>query len=518
MKQPSHRERPARERLAAVLGSGRTEAAAFVLLLAVPALVPIPFGGITPEGRLVVQALSFLIALLTFSSPAGRAHPLGPVRVPAALVAGLGLLGLLQLLPLPEALLGAVSPRALAIYREAAATASALGGPAPLSPRISISPGETWDSVLLVLACAALLLSSFVLLRLRLRRRLFFGALLAAAAVHVLVAVASKPEGDRLAGPFVNPNHFAGWLEIALPVAVALLFLAATRPLRPFRKAPSTDLLERRLVAGAASVLLLGTLATGLGLTRSRGGLLAALAAAAFLLGLLVLFPAHAPDGRRAALRAWLSAHGTAFAALAAALLFVAVASGSRPLLRFVATDPRDLDSDSRLLIWRLSVAAWKEFPVLGSGLGSYLEAFRPVQPAELPGFVEWAHSDPLQLLVTGGLVGLALAAAAWVALFLGLARALQSQPHREERAFALAGLAALLSLGLHGFVEFNLSLPAIPATLAAVCGASLAATAWRRHDEADEAGEPAPRGTTLASTKDGASPESTLTEKNARP
>ena len=380
-----------------------------MLLLAVPVVVPAPFGGITGEGRLVVQALSFVIALLT-SLSRRPALSYAPVRLPAALLGGLAVLGLAQLVPLPHWLLRLVSPRAFEIYREAGETASTLGGPAPLAPRLSISPAETWHVVLLVLACAALLVSSFVLLRFRARRRAFYAALIVAAVFHVLRAVATQPETGRLSGPFVNPNHFAGWLEIALPAALAVLVLVATVHLTTRRKRGSTDLLEKRIVAVAGAVLLWGTLATGIGLTRSRGGLLAALVVTAFLVALFFLFPAHVPHQHGPARTSWLATHGSSVATFSAAVLFAATASGSAPLLRFIATDPRDLDSDSRLQLWRLSIKAWKEFPVFGAGLGSFLEAFRPLQPSEMSGFVEWADSDPLQLLVTGGVVGLLLA------------------------------------------------------------------------------------------------------------
>ena len=482
-----------------------------MLLVIVPFAVPLPFGGITPEGRLVVQALAFVIALLTALSRQPRPS-LRPVRIPASALAALAALGLVQLIPVPSFLLGVLSPRALGIYRAAAESASRLGGPAPLAPRISLSPAETWHVVLLVLACAALLVSSFVLLRSRERRRAFFGALLAAGAFHLARAASSQIEADRLTGSFVNPNHFAGWLEIALPAAFVLIVLASSGPFRPGRR-HSVDFVERRIVAVAGAALLWGALAVGIGLSRSRGGLLAALVVTLFLLALFLLFPAHRhrADGADAAKPSWLATHGTSVATFAAAVLFAATVSGSGPLLRFIATDPRDLDSDSRMQLWRLSLQAWREFPVFGSGLGSYLEAFRPFQPAELAGVVEWAHSDPLQILVTGGLLGLAISVVAFGSLFLGLVRALQEQPHREERALALAGLGALLSLGLHGFVEFNFSLPAIPATLACVAGASLAATVWRRHDE--EAA-----GSIAAETNAGGAPASTFAAKNARP
>lgn len=475
-----------------------------------PFAAPLPYGGITPEGRLVVEGLAFAIALLAALSRRPRPE-LRPVRLAAAFLGALALLGVVQLIPLPSFVLGLFSPRALEIYRSAAETASRLGGPAPPAARLSISPAETGHVVLLVLACAALLVSSFVLLRERARRRAFFAALLGAAFFHVIRAVATREEADRLSGPFVNPNHFAGWLEIALPAALAVAVLLSTAPMKT-RRHRSVDLVERRIVAVALAALLWGSLAVGLGLTRSRGGLLAALVVTAFLLALFVLYPAHAPHGhsdRHGS--SWLATHGSTVATLAAGLLFAATASGSGPLLRFIATDPRDLDSDTRLQLWRLSAKAWAAFPVFGSGLGSFLEAFRPFQPPDLNLFVEWAHSDPLQLLVSGGVVGLALAAGAWGALFLGLVRCLQEQPHREERALALAGLGALLSLGLHGFVEFNLSMPAIPATLACVVGASLAATAWRRHDEG-------PSSSIAAETSLGAPPARTRVEKNALP
>ena len=92
-------------------------------------------------------------------------------------------------------------------------------------------------------------------------------------------------------------------------------------------------------------------------------------------------------------------------------------------------------------------------------------------------GLVEEAHSEPLQMLVTGGWVGLAITTLLVLSVLFVLARGWWKQKHREEAAQTLGGFLALLALLVHGLVEFNFSIPAIPATLAVVAGWSMAAS-----------------------------------------
>jgi hypothetical protein len=81
------------------------------------------------------------------------------------------------------------------------------------------------------------------------------------------------------------------------------------------------------------------------------------------------------------------------------------------------------------------------------------------------------------QLLVTGGWIGAALGVVVFLSAAVLLIRAWRAQRHREESGFILGGFGALMMLTLHGIVDFNMSIPTIPATLAVVLGASWAAT-----------------------------------------
>jgi O-antigen ligase len=206
----------------------------------------------------------------------------------------------------------------------------------------------------------------------------------------------------------------------------------------------------------------------GIGLTQSRGGILAALASTAIL---MVLAPVHRRV--RGSKRRFLAAGSLA---LMLGLGFVAVVSGEAALLRFLGSDPRDLGSDERVKIWRASIEAWERSPLVGTGLGTFREAFRRVQPADVRGLVEHAHNDFLQILVTGGWIGATLAVLAYLAMVVLLVQAWTRQSHREESAVALAAIGALIALALHGLVEFNLSIPAIPVTLAVMTGVGWAA------------------------------------------
>ena len=443
------------------------ELCALGLLLVYVAVAPIPYGAITRGGTLVLELFAFTTFALTFFGQPRLARLRG-ARLTIAALTGIALLGFVQLIPMQFGLSGV-------IYRDAAKTLSAFGRPAP-TPRISIAPGETWDTILLTLAYLALFVSAILLLRSRTRRRTFVAVFLGSAVLQILIAAAFR-EGDRVHGAFVNPNHFAGYLDLALGVAFAVLWREVLHYRDNARRVSERGRrFEKQLIRVSLRVVLWGTIAAGIGLTQSRAGILVAVLVTFILLSVAPLHP-------RIRKRRW-SFAGAGLAIVGAAIGFTILTVRQQPLIRFLGSDPRDPASDLRLTLWQLSIGAWHNFPVLGSGLGTFREAFRRVQPRDFNFYVEFAHSDALQLLVTGGVIGFALGAIAFVALMIALLRRWYHEQRREETAMLLGAFAALLSITLHGLVEFNLSIPAIPATLACVAGLGWAAAHGNEEDE----------------------------------
>ena len=377
-----------------------------------------------------------------------------------------------------------MSPHSAEAWEGAGRVLAAFDRPAPAF-RLSLAPWETAGVALLVLAFAALFLAASVLLARRAARRLFGLAVLASGVLQVAIAVSSDDRSTRLHASFVNPNHLAGYLELAIPFALGLIWYASRTSLSEILATSSAEERSARIVSAlpsvALAVVLLGVLVAGVVLTQSRGGILAVAGGTLVYVSLAFGVRRDASRARRAAgaILALLVVLGTAFAIAGA---------GTVAFLRFLLPDSADLGGDFRLLIWKDSLSAVGRFPWLGSGLGTFRESIRAVQSPLVTGLVDQAHDEYLQLLVTGGLAGALLGAAA---LFLGLRaflRALREQRHREESAFGLAGLGALVFLLLHGVAEFNFSIPAIPATLAACLGGAWAALAWHRSDEPEAA------------------------------
>lgn len=450
---------------------GKLDSVAFGLLLLFVATVPFPYGGVLPAGRVRLELLSFLITALAFLSR--RPMPtLRGARVAVAAVAALAVLGALQLLPLGEGVLSGLSPTSVKIYHETSEILGLFGRPPMAHSRVSIAPTQTGDAIRLILAELLLFVSAAMLLDTRARRRLFCAVLLAAAVVQVAIAGPTQLAEGRLHGTFVNPNHLAAYLELALAVAFGVLWAdILVGPDRVRGISEQGARIEKRFLPLASRIFVWGIIAAGIALSESRAGIAVAIAVTGALLALGISHP-RARSRRRRALGGAL--------AVAAGVLFVAMLARGVPLVRFLASDPRDVQGGVRVELWKLSIDAWRQFPTVGSGLGAFREAFRRVQPRDLNGLVEQAHSDPLQLLVTGGVVGLVLGVTVYVSLLVILVRRWWAQKHREESAMILAGFGALLSIALHGLVEFPMSIPAIPATLACVLGMAWAAAQVR--------------------------------------
>lgn len=422
-----------------------------------------------------LEVVAFLVAALTFSV-VPTLNALRASTLPILATLAVALLGLAQLAPLSSKMLRAISPESAAVY---ARTNELLGlfGKAAETASISIAPSETKQMFLLTLALIALFSSAVVLLRIRARRRLFAGVILASGLGHTIYAALNTSE-ERASGVFINPNHLAAYLEIALAMAFAILWnqVLVTRE----RATTESDLgrrLERSLPPLGAGALLWGAIAVGIGLTHSRGGIAAAAITTAILLtlGLVQLIRAR----RRRTIVT------TVLVAVAAGG-FAAATAGRDFVVRFLGSDPREIGADTRIQLWRTSLETWRHYPIFGSGLGTFREAFRPYQSRALEGLVEQAHSDPLQLLVTGGAIGALAGVVAIGSLTWILASSWAAHPRREEGAMILSGLAATVSLMIHGIAEFNFSIPAIPATYVVLAGLAMSAAADRDDPASD--------------------------------
>jgi hypothetical protein len=432
----------------------------------------------TDRGVRLLELFAFLTMTCTFCSRS-PSNPARPPRLALAALTGMVLLGLAQLVPLPYRWLELAAPANASIYHETREALTTLGERAP-SPRISIGFPGTADAVLALLAVGAVFLAAAQLVRGRGRMRLFAVVIGIAAtcgsvrAIHASLFSAAPSSGVV--------DVAAARLEIALALAFAAFWaeiLTGPRPAAATAGVETSDRIERRILPLARRLGAWVAVAILLTATRARGGLVGGAVAGV----LLPIAAARHPRARRRSktkTAAAFFAVGVLLAALLGAVLVLGPpsrgAGRSAPLpgaASRIARAPSWTSSWSSS--WSSAVRAWREFPVLGSGLGTFPEAFARIQEGATLERV-LAPNDAAGMLVAGGAVGASLAALAVVFLGVFLARRWRDQRHREESAYALAGLGALVSLAVHGLAAPVLENPSVAILLGAVLGSACAA------------------------------------------
>ena len=418
---------------------------------------------------IVAIAAAIIFVQVLWRPTRSSAGPSVPVSVLA--LVGLGFLGLFQAMRWPAALAKWISPGHVSLHSASAAIAENAADPGWVS--FSLAPGASLGAGLGFLALAGLLFASFEIGRHRRPRRLVMAALGVALVTQVLLGLkgltqplpeiwglqVQGPTG-RLRGTFVNPNHAALFFEIGLSAAFAWVWWAS-------RRGKGRIDLDRRLVSVLPACLAWGIVLLALILTGSRAGLLAA----GFGLALQVFLV-----GRRMS-RRWVVA--TAGLAIAAAIVVLALVGGNRALGRLLSTTPFEDNLQARAQMTLPALRLWSRFPIIGVGLRSFEDGFPLVQPqGELRATWNRAHNDPLELLVTGGVIGLLLfGAGAWL-VGKRLLRVFSGSRRTENRAAALAALGALAVVSIHELFDFGLTVPANALTLTMLVG--LAAGAGR--------------------------------------
>jgi putative inorganic carbon (hco3(-)) transporter len=244
-------------------------------------------------------------------------------------------------------------------------------------------------------------------------------------------------------GPFVNRNHFATWLLMALALTAGYLVvhLRSHRVSRRSRRLLVHDVLAdgtALLLGASAAVMTIALFAAG-----SRGAL-AGLAAA--IVTALVL-SRRAGVSRRALFTA---------AAIVIAMLGVAAWINADILAgRLIAGT-----EVSRGTIWRETIPVIRDFPLTGTGLGTYRSAMTVYQQSKSELLFNQAHNEYLQLAAEGGLL-LTIPAVVAVLAWLGLAIDRLGSDRRDVAVLRVAALAAMTGVATQCIWDATLRMPA---------------------------------------------------------
>jgi len=250
--------------------------------------------------------------------------------------------------------------------------------------------------------------------------------------------------GGWIYGPYVNHNHYAGLMEMLLPIPL-VFFL--TQRAQGWQKA---------MAAVAA-----GVMASTIFLSGSRGGM------AAFMLQMAVLALVLMKQRR---------GHRTNIGLGLFLLMVIGILIwlGGRELTTRVASinleARKELSGGVRTAIDRDGLRMFARRPVLGWGLGVFPDVYPRYRSFYTNFFINQAHNDYLQLLVEMGALGFATVMWFLVQLYRHALRKVGNWSEDINGATALAALLGCTGILVHSFVDFNLQIPANAALFYVLC------------------------------------------------
>ncbi|HVT88807.1 MAG TPA: O-antigen ligase family protein [Tepidisphaeraceae bacterium] len=259
------------------------------------------------------------------------------------------------------------------------------------------------------------------------------------------------PAGHKASGPFTNHSHFAQFMNLSIGAALGL-FLSR---IPVFGDRNNVNFASIRYAIGEApraliflcgATIILGTLAVFLSL--SRVGIISLVAAGGFTATLLVW--CHGGHGRASAL--------LIFVLVCFAGLLVA---GIDPIFERLGT-LRNIDAEDggRWQTIKDVAVAWRQFPLFGTGLGTFQYVYPMYDHTNVPRIATHAENEYAQLMTETGLVGVTL-----FLVFIGMVVAKFIRVVRSQRsslqASAFGICFGMIAVFIHSNTDFGQHVPA---------------------------------------------------------
>lgn len=437
-------------------------------------LSPLPFGSVTPFFSPLFYLSALILGFYGYRQHFHQREIIGEKWI----VRGAWVMGgflVLQLIPLPRVLLSLVSPVAVETLTRFKETV-------PAFHPLSLVPFQTFETLIHFMVFMFL---AWLLMRINLRRREMVGilnAIVYSGVFQALFGLAKFFSGNRkffllfhtqkqdvysnyLTGTIGNPNHFAFYLELVFPIALALLFVQVdslkTFPSFQERMHQVVDFKNKSLIfLGAILLVNMAILLTG-----SRAGIITTALSALVFVQLAVYLAGKSEIRKRLK---WI---------FIAIVLLASIVGIQNTIQKFIKSP---LAASGRMTRWPDTVSMALDFPVAGTGLGTYKYAFF-LYDSEGIKWSTHAHNDYLEVLSDGGLMGtLAFAILVWGFLNAYMRRWWQRR-HPQIKMLGIGILTAFFAALFHSLFDFSLRIPTNMFLLVVLVGIGINLVTYRR-------------------------------------
>ena len=455
-------------------------------LLALLVFAPLRIGSVEDGSILIIEltAVGLTLLYLLMDKPPHINASLKPkLRWPRLFFGLLFAFIALQAVPLPAAIVKILSPRAFALRVQFLPGGAGSG---PIS--LSLVPTQT---LRMGLEFLAYVLIGFLVVRTithahQFRRMIivligmgvfevFYGLFELTQKAPRVLFYPKLYSLDSASGTFVNRNHFSGYLEMIIPLAIGLILSRASAFALPGKKLREKIALITRkgtfvnvLILIALFVMFLGVLKSN-----SRSGTFIL----AFTL-LLVLGLTATAFGAARYQQLWIR---NFIKGLVAMVVLIVLYFGIDGTVRRFSMD--NLLQEGRPKYWSNVLTMAGDFPLVGAGFGTFPSAFPVYENTGLDNPMAHAHNDYLENLAELGVIGFSLLMAGILYLYVATFQTWIQRNNPEVKGLVLGALVSVAAMLFHSITDFNLHIPANALLFTVVLSLGFGMTFYRKAD-----------------------------------
>jgi putative inorganic carbon (HCO3(-)) transporter len=420
----------------------------FYVLLSIIFILPLPLGANRPWAWSFLQILIFGLSLAcVWHYRDNRWLGVGKYLKMVYLWLAFIIVACIQVIPMPEVLVSIISPKAHEI--QVLANVSTF--------YFSLDPGQSAISFFKLLAYFCLFICTLLLVNDEKRIKLLLTIMVAAGTVQAVYGALEILLGSQTSlvfgidvsesatGSFVYRNHYANFLMMCLAAGIGLMVTSLQKDKLYSRKEWLRSVATAMLGSKALIRISLAIMVIALVMSRSRMG------NTAFFVSMTIV-------GLMALLLVKQRSKGLTILIISMFVIDLVIVSawfGLDKVQQRLTETSLQRESRDEVIIDALPMVI--DYPISGTGAGSFYSVFPSYKNSDVHSFYDHAHNDFLQMTIEYGIPGISILALLVLLAFYKSVRAMRNRRNSIFKGASFACCMVIIGMLLHMTVDFPL-------------------------------------------------------------